>query len=91
LLGAVPKDIAPKLYERERLQGRVVYTEMKMFNWIKNLKEIDSPALLDEFVLLYLATSSVSLFDRWTKLFGSGLKMDNIWLWQLMTVNSMEL
>jgi hypothetical protein len=38
-----------------------------------------------------LATSSVSLFDRWTKLFGSGLKMDNIWLWQLMTVNSMEL
>jgi hypothetical protein len=44
LLGAVPKDIAPKLYERERLQGRVVYTEMKMFNWIKNLKEIDSPA-----------------------------------------------
>jgi hypothetical protein len=32
LHGAVLKDIAPKLYERARIQGRMVYIEMKIFN-----------------------------------------------------------
>jgi hypothetical protein len=67
------KDIAPNLFRTARFKRRFVHTKLHDFNWIRNLKEIDSP-LLEEHIILYMALSTVSLAEhkdqivwRWTK------------------------
>jgi hypothetical protein len=73
LHGAAPKDFAPGLFRRTRFKNRSVAIELRNKNWIRSLKEIPSADLLQEFVMLHLALSSIQLTDqpdeviwRWT-------------------------
>jgi hypothetical protein len=72
LNGAAPKDIAPGLYNSARFKNRCVHTELENHRWIRNIKEVNTPLLLEEFVLLYLALSTVTLTDQSDKI---------IWKW----------
>jgi hypothetical protein len=62
--GAAPKDLAPGLYQTARYKKRSVYDELKNSSWIKNLQEIHDPDLLDEFVQLYMAPTTIQLSDN---------------------------
>jgi hypothetical protein len=64
LHGAAPKDIAPELFEATWFKKRSVHCELKNNNWIRRLRKIDTSAKLDEYVLLFLAISSVALSDN---------------------------
>lgn len=73
LQGAAPKELAPNLYETARFKFRSVRQELQNFNWIRNLGPINTPALLEEYMLLFMALSSVALTEardtiswRWT-------------------------
>jgi hypothetical protein len=88
---AARKDIAPNLFRTARFKRRFVHTKLHDFNWIRNLKEIDSP-LLEEHIILYMALSTASLAEhkdqivwRWTK------KIGNIQWLHHMSVNLKEL
>jgi hypothetical protein len=73
LHGAAPKDIAPELFEATRFKKRSVHCELKNNNWIRSpRRKIDTSAKLDEYVLLFLAISSVALSDN---------KDELIWHW----------
>jgi hypothetical protein len=72
LHGAAPKDLAPNLFKSAKFKKRMVHTELRDYNWIKNLKEINSPTLLEEFVLLFLALKGINLTDQ---------KDEIIWRW----------
>jgi hypothetical protein len=63
LLGSTPKDIAPRLHRRARFKNRTVHKELHNSNWIRNLGVIGSPELLEEFVTLHMAISSVNLTE----------------------------
>jgi hypothetical protein len=56
-----PKDLAPDLYKSARFKKRLVFKKLQRDNWIRSIGEISCPTLLDEFVLLYMALSSISL------------------------------
>jgi hypothetical protein len=73
LHGAAPKDIAPNIYRRTRFKKRLVHTELHNNNWIRSIGLINDSVLLNEYVLLFLMISSVSLTNekdairwRWT-------------------------
>lgn len=73
LNGAAPKALAPNLYQRARFKHRTVHKEMENLNWIRNLQDLNSQTLLDEFTLLYAALSTITLTNerdriiwRWT-------------------------
>jgi hypothetical protein len=72
LHGAAPKDMAPGLFKRARFKSRTLYDELRNNCWIRSLKEVNTPELIDEYVTLYLAISTISLSDkkrliwRWT-------------------------
>jgi hypothetical protein len=59
--GSSPKELAPNLYLRARFKYRIVFTELKKLNWIRNIRDISSPSLLEEFILLFMALSQVEL------------------------------
>jgi hypothetical protein len=61
LNGVSPKELAPNLYKQARFKFRTVGKELQNFNWIKNLKAINTENLMDEFVLLFSALSEVTL------------------------------
>jgi hypothetical protein len=71
--GMAPKDLALNLFSIARFKGRTTYKELHNFNWIKNLKNINSVVLLEKFTLLFMALSTIQLSDhtdgvkwRWT-------------------------
>lgn len=71
--GAAPRDLAPNLYKREKYKYRTVHKEIQNFNWIRNLHNIDSQTLMEEYVLLFSALATVTLTQeedqiswRWT-------------------------
>jgi hypothetical protein len=73
LNAAAPKELAPNLFKMARFKKRTVPAELHNNNWIKNLGEINNPVVLEEYILLYLALSTVVLSDqrdqivwRWT-------------------------
>jgi hypothetical protein len=73
LSGTSAKEIAPNPYNLTRCKRRSVHTEMQQSNWIKNLRGINSPTLLQEYILLYMALSTMQLttqpdeiIQRWT-------------------------
>jgi hypothetical protein len=68
-----PKDLAPNLYQLTRLKSRSVNTELSNLNWIRNLKEISTTIQLEEFILLFVALSSVHLSDQ---------KSEIVWKWE---------
>jgi hypothetical protein len=59
--GSSPKELAPNLYLRARFKYRIVFTKLKKLNWIRNIRDISSPSLLEEFILLFMALSQVEL------------------------------
>jgi hypothetical protein len=63
LQGTAPKDLAPCLFKLARFKHRTVHTELHNFSWIRNLKEINSAAQLEEFNLLFMALAPISLTD----------------------------
>lgn len=74
LNGAAPKELAPNLYETVRYKFRNVCQQIRNFNWIRNLGEINTPTLLEEYMLLFMALSTVELTNnrdtiswRWTR------------------------
>jgi hypothetical protein len=73
LMGASPKELAPNLYQANRFKHRCVHDELTNLNWIKSLGDIQSPSLLEEFTMMFMALSSVVLTQqkdviqwRWT-------------------------
>jgi hypothetical protein len=73
LQGVALKDITPNLFKRTRFKNRSVHIELHNYNWTRNIHEIDSPTLLEEYVTLFLVLSTVSLnsdkdeiFWKWT-------------------------
>jgi hypothetical protein len=73
LNGVSPKELVPNLYKKARFKFRTVGKELQNFNWIKNLKAINTENLMDEFVLLFSALSEITLNNdrdkivwRWT-------------------------
>jgi hypothetical protein len=63
LNGSSPRLLAPGLYKQARYKKKSVSTELHNENWIKNFGNIQCPTLLEEFVQLYLAVSTVTLSD----------------------------
>jgi hypothetical protein len=61
LHGTAPKVIAPNLFKQTRFKNRNVSTEMKNHAWIRCLGEINSPALLEEYIMLFVMLNAVSL------------------------------
>jgi hypothetical protein len=61
LNGVSPKELAPNLYKQARFKFRTVCKELQNFNWIKDLKAINTENLMGEFVLLFSALSEVTL------------------------------
>jgi hypothetical protein len=71
LHGAAPKELAPHLYDQARCKFRTVHKELQNMNWIKNLKQINSETLIDEFILLFTFLNDISMRKR-IQLFGNG-------------------
>jgi hypothetical protein len=80
LHGVAPKDMAPTLFKIARYKKRSVHTEVLNDNWIKSLGTINNPAQLDEYVMMFLAISSVTLTDRKDKI---------IWRWTANEIYTM--
>jgi hypothetical protein len=62
----------PNLCSRARFKGRTMFQELKNLNWIRNVRGIDLDILLEEFVMLFKALSSVVLSDQ---------KDEVVWRW----------
>jgi hypothetical protein len=70
---AAPKDLAPNLYGTTRFKRRFISTELTNSNWIRILQDIQTTSQLEEFILLFMALTPVSLSGqddsiawRWT-------------------------
>lgn len=73
LLGASPKQLAPKLYQQTRFKRRTVAKELRNMNWIKSLSTLNTESLMDECILLFSAIQNIQLSNerdriswRWT-------------------------
>jgi hypothetical protein len=64
LHGSAPKDIAPSLFNAARCKGRMVAKKLQNCNWIRNIRGIQNQAMLEEYTMLYMALSSVTLNDQ---------------------------
>jgi hypothetical protein len=64
LNGAAPKEIVPDLYSLTRFKFWNVHSKLQDHRWIKSLGEINLARLLEEYVILYLAISTVTLNDH---------------------------
>jgi hypothetical protein len=69
LFGAAPKEMVPSLFALTRFKRRSVQQELSNSNWIRNLGTIDNPSMVEEYVMLYLAISAISLTDRRDQIF----------------------
>jgi hypothetical protein len=58
---AAPKDITPSLFKNARFKSRTITKEPHNSSWIKNIGDVNSPELLQEYVLLYTMLSSITL------------------------------
>jgi hypothetical protein len=63
LQGKSPKELAPSLYVIAKFKRRSVFDEMKNDKWISNLVNIHSTEQLEEFTMLFMALSSITLND----------------------------
>jgi hypothetical protein len=63
LNGLSPKELAPNLFQVARMKNKIVHKELQNLNCIRNLRDINSSALLEEFMLLFMALSDVELSD----------------------------
>jgi hypothetical protein len=75
LNGTSPKVLAPNLYKQAGCKFRSGKRELNNMNWIKNLGQINTETLMDEFILLFIALNDVMLNEandsvawKWTRL-----------------------
>jgi hypothetical protein len=66
--------LAPNLYKQTRYKFRTVSKELSNMNWIRNLRQVNTKALMDEFILLFTALNDVILTEerdtiawKWTR------------------------
>jgi hypothetical protein len=64
LNGTSPKMLAPNLYKQARFKFRTVKRELNNMNWIKNLGQINTETLMDEFILMFIALNDVVLNEE---------------------------
>jgi hypothetical protein len=64
--------MAPNLFKCARFKKRTMYTEINNSNWIRNLNNINSASLIEEFILLFMALAEVQLSDHRDKI---------VWKW----------
>jgi hypothetical protein len=58
-----PRNLAPSLYRIARFKTITIHTEMHNSNWIRNLQNIHTSVQMEEFTLLFMALSIVSLTE----------------------------
>jgi hypothetical protein len=56
--------MAPNLYNQTHYKYRTVCKELHNMSWIRNLKQINSETLFDEFILLFTALSDIVLNEE---------------------------
>jgi hypothetical protein len=54
-----PKELAPNLFNCARFKKRTIHTKIQNCNWIRNLNNINSSALIEEFTLLFMALAEI--------------------------------
>jgi hypothetical protein len=61
------------LYSKARFKNRSVFTKLQNCNWIRNIREINTSMLMEEYVTLFMMLSTVTLHSghdeivwRWT-------------------------
>jgi hypothetical protein len=64
LHGAAPKDLAPGIFRRTRFKNRSVAFELRSNNWIRSLTNMNTSELMQEYVILFTALSTVQLSDQ---------------------------
>jgi hypothetical protein len=52
-----------------RMKNRIVFAELHNHSWIKNLREINSSIMLEEYIMLFIALSTVTLTDQEDQIF----------------------
>jgi hypothetical protein len=70
--GAAPNELAPNLFKIAKFKSRSVSTELSINNWIRSLAAISNHSELEEFILLFMALSPVTLSDQHDQIF---------WVW----------
>jgi hypothetical protein len=73
LSSAAPKELAPNLFAIAKFKRRLVGRESHNNSWIRNLAHISTPVQLDEFSILFMPISDITLqnsndmiFWKWT-------------------------
>jgi hypothetical protein len=89
LLGAAPKDLAPNLHRIARFKNRPVSKELQNSNWIRNVADISDTTQMEEFILLFMALSSVSLNNQPDKITWKWTKNSKYLVPLLMIINSL--
>jgi hypothetical protein len=56
--------LAPNVYKQTRYKFRTVSKELSNMNWIRNLRQVNTEALMDEFILLFTALNDVILTEE---------------------------
>jgi hypothetical protein len=69
LNGAAPKYIAPSLFKAARYKQRMVSAELHNLNLVRSIRGIKNSIMLDEYIMLYIALSSVPLNDQLDEIF----------------------
>jgi hypothetical protein len=62
--GTSPKEMAPNLFKQVRFKRRSISYEMQNLNWVRNIQNINTTVLLQEFVMLYVALQQVGLNEN---------------------------
>jgi hypothetical protein len=62
--GFSPKDLAPNLFKVATYKKRSMKIESHDSNWIRNLTNINTTCMLEEFTLLFMALASVQLSEQ---------------------------
>jgi hypothetical protein len=52
-----------------RMKNMIVSIELHNHIWIKNLREISSSIMLEEYIMLFIALSTVTLMDQEDQIF----------------------
>jgi hypothetical protein len=58
-----PKDLASNLFIQARYKVRTIEVELQHFNWLKNLKQVNTEDLMDEFIMPFSILREVQLND----------------------------
>jgi hypothetical protein len=88
LNGVSPRELAPGLYAQARYRSKMVYRELQNSNWIRNIRQLNTETLLDEFVLLFSTLTEIQLNDKKTPSSGDGQQPVTTRLPRLMKCNS---